>query len=248
MRTGAPSGESYQDAAQEAARVLLEEILPGALAGVSGTAAVALVASAGDALGQVRDAVGMLAGVPGLDLPFGVSVVAGAGGENGGEAAGGGEAIGWSEAVGGGARAGGEAAGGAGTSWAAADVCRVVAEAWRARRLAELLGAGVHMVNSAEFGSSELLLAMVPAEARRSFRAALLTPLLAYDRDHGTELVSTLQVFLANSGSWSKAAEAMFIHVNSLRYRIRRIHELTGRDPRSLEDQAALLLALQIRD
>jgi Purine catabolism regulatory protein-like family/PucR C-terminal helix-turn-helix domain len=225
VQPGAPSGESYQDAAQEAARVLLEEILPGALVGVSGTAAVALVASAGDALGQVRDAVGMLAGVPGLDLPFGVSVVAGAGGENGGEAA-----------------------GGAGTSWAVADVCRVVAEARQARRLAELLGAGVHLVNSAEFGSSELLLAMVPAEARRSFRAALLTPLLAYDRDHETELVSTLQVFLANSGSWSKAAEAMFIHVNSLRYRIRRIHELTGRDPRSLEDQAALLLALQIRD
>jgi hypothetical protein len=98
VQPGAPSGESYQDAAQEAARVLLEEILPGALVGVSGTAAVALVASAGDALGQVRDAVGMLAGVPGLDLPFGVSVVAGAGGENGGEAARGGEAIGWSEA------------------------------------------------------------------------------------------------------------------------------------------------------
>ena len=127
-------------------------------------------------------------------------------------------------------------------------MCRVVAEARQARRLAELLGAGVHLMNSAEFGSSELLLAMVPAEVRRSFRAALLTPLLAYDRDHGTELVGALRVFLANSGSWSKAAEAMFIHVNSLRYRIRRIHELTGRDPRSLEDQAALLLALQIRD
>jgi hypothetical protein len=237
VQPGAPSGEPYRDAAQEAARVLLEEILPGALVGVSGTAAVALVATTGDALGQVREAVGMLARVPGLDLPFGVSVVAGAGGENGGEAASGGEATG-----------GGEAAGGAGTSWAVADVCRVVAEARQARRLAELLGAGVHMVNSAQFGSSELLLAMVPAEARRSFQAALLTPLLAYDRDHGTELVSTLQVFLANSGSWSKAAEAMFIHVNSLRYRIRRIHELTGRDPRSLEDQAALLLALQIRD
>jgi hypothetical protein len=243
VQPGAPSGETHQ----QAARVLLEEILPGALVGVSGTGAVALVASAGDVLGQVQDAVGMLARVPGLDLPFGVSVVAAAGGENGGAATGGGEAICGGEAIGG-ARADGEAAGGAGTSWAVADVCRVVAEAGRARRLAELLGAGVHMVNSAEFGSSELLLAMVPAEARRSFRAALLTPLLAYDRDHGTELVSTLQVFLACSGSWSKAAEAMFIHVNSLRYRIRRIHELTGRDPRSLEDQAALLLALRIRD
>ena len=54
VQPGAPSGESYQDAAQEAARVLLEEILPGALVGVSGTAAVALVASAGDTLGQVQ--------------------------------------------------------------------------------------------------------------------------------------------------------------------------------------------------
>ena len=36
----------------------------------------------------------------------------------------------------------------------------------------------------------------------------------------------------------------MFVHVNSLRYRIRRIEELTGRDLSSLEDQAALLLAL----
>jgi hypothetical protein len=240
VQPGAPSGETHQDAAQEAARVLLEEILPGALVGVSGTAAVALVASAGDVLGQVRDAVGMLARVPGLDLPFGVSVAAGAAGKNGGAATGG-------EAPGG-EVPGGEELGGSGTSWAVSDVCRVVAEARRARRLAELLGAGVHMVDSAEFGSSELLLAMVPDEARRAFRAALLTPLLAYDRDHGTELVSTLQVFLACSGSWSKAAEAMFIHVNSLRYRIRRIQELTGRDPRSLEDQAALLLALRITD
>jgi hypothetical protein len=240
VQPGAPSGETHQDAAQEAARVLLEEILPGALVGVSGTAAVALVASAGDVLGQVRDAVGMLARVPGLDLPFGVSAAAGAAGKNRGAATGG-------EAPGG-EVPGGEELGGAGTSWAVTDVCRVVTKARRARRLAELLGAGVHMVDSAEFGSSELLLAMVPDEARRAFRAALLTPLLAYDRDHGTELVSTLQVFLACSGSWSKAAEAMFIHVNSLRYRVRRIQELTGRDPRSLEDQAALLLALQITD
>jgi DNA-binding PucR family transcriptional regulator len=36
------------------------------------------------------------------------------------------------------------------------------------------------------------------------------------------------------------------VHVNSLRYRIRRIEELTGRDLGSLEDQAALLLALRL--
>ena len=217
----AQSGVAQPDAAQEVARTLLEEMLPGALVGVCGATAVALVSGAGEVLDQVRDAVGVLAGVPGLDLPFGVSVLTGAAGQDSGDAAAGAE-----------------------SGCAAGRVSRVVAEARQARRLAELLGGGVRMVDSAQFGSCELLLAMVPGEARRVFRAALLAPLLAYDRDHGTELVRTLEVFLACSGSWSKAAEAMFIHVNSLRYRIRRIGELTGRDPRSLEDQAALLLAL----
>jgi hypothetical protein len=55
-------------------------------------------------------------------------------------------------------------------------------------------------------------------------------------------------VFLDCSGSWTRAAEAMFVHVNSLRYRMRRVEELTGRDMGSLADQAAMLLALQLAD
>ena len=38
----------------------------------------------------------------------------------------------------------------------------------------------------------------------------------------------------------------MFVHVNSLRYRMRRVEELTGLDLGSLADQAALLLALRL--
>ena len=104
------------------------------------------------------------------------------------------------------------------------------------------------MVDAAGLGSVELLLATAPAEARQAFRASLLSPLLDYDAAHGTELVRTLRVFLDCSGSWTKAAEAMFVHVNSLRYRMRRVEELTGLDLGSLADQAALLLALRLPD
>ena len=72
--------------------------------------------------------------------------------------------------------------------------------------------------------------------------------MLDYDRAHGTGLVRTLRVFLDCSGSWTKAADTMFVHVNSLRYRIRRVEELTGRDLSSLADQAALLIALRLDD
>jgi DNA-binding PucR family transcriptional regulator len=137
---------------------------------------------------------------------------------------------------------------GHGTDWTAAGVAGALAQARQARRLAALLGRGAPLVDAAEVGSVELLLAAVPGEARRAFRAGLLSPVLDYDREHGTELVRTLRVFLDCSGSWTKAADAMFVHVNSLRYRIRRVEELTGRDLSSLADQAALLLALRLGD
>jgi hypothetical protein len=210
-----PPGE-----ATGAARALLEDVLPGALVGVLGRAAVALVPGAEHVAARLREAVTGLADLPGLELPFGVSIRAGAASGSGEEA-------------------------GAGISSVAA-LSRAVAEARQAQQLAALLGGGVRLVDSAQFGSYELLLAMVPAPARRAFRAALLGPLEAYDRDHGSELVRTLAVFLACSGSWQKAADEMFVHVNSLRYRISRIGELTGRDPRSLADQAAFLLALRM--
>ena len=131
---------------------------------------------------------------------------------------------------------------------AVAGIGRALAQARQAREVAVLLGGGVHLVDAAGLGSVDLLLATAPALARRAFRASLLTPLLDYDADHGTELVRTLRVFLDCSGSWTKAAEAMFVHVNSLRYRMRRVEELTGLDLGSLADQAALLLALRLAD
>ncbi len=39
----------------------------------------------------------------------------------------------------------------------------------------------------------------------------------------------------------------MYVHVNTVRYRIRRVEELTGRDLSSLTDQVDFLLALRIR-
>jgi hypothetical protein len=126
-------------------------------------------------------------------------------------------------------------------------------EAGSARRLAALRLAGlggtaaVSVVTSDEVASHELLLASVPASVLRSFRERLLGPLLAYDDQHRAELLPTLREFLACSGSWNACAAKMYVHVNTVRYRIRRIEELTGRNLASLEDQVDFFLALRIR-
>jgi hypothetical protein len=121
-------------------------------------------------------------------------------------------------------------------------------EAGSARRLAALRGpAAVAVVTSDEIASHELLLATVPSSVLRSFRERLLGPLLAYDDRHRAELLPTLREFLACSGSWNACAAQLYVHVNTVRYRIRRIEELTGRDLSRLNDQVDFFLALQIR-
>jgi len=121
-------------------------------------------------------------------------------------------------------------------------------EAGSARRLAALRGTtAISVLTSDEVASHELLLATVPASVLRSFRERLLGPLQAYDDRHRAELLPTLREFLACSGSWNACAAKMFVHVNTVRYRIRRIEELTGRDLSCLDDQVDFFLALGIR-
>ena len=279
-RSPVAGADPHRAAWAQVARVLLEEMLPGSVAGVDGGAAVALAPGGPAVLDRIRDVTRELAAVYGPGAPGDVAPGWSPGevpggyagdavpGEYGGDVAGPSAAVpapaslclafGVSVLPGGavphGPQAGdgpagpGGGAGGPEAGWTVAGLGRALDQARQARRIAALLGGGVRVVDAARLGSVELLLATAPAEARQAFRASLLTPLLDYDADHGTELVRTLRVFLDCSGSWTKAAEAMFVHVNSLRYRMRRVEELTGRDMGSLADQAAMLLALRLAD
>lgn len=121
-----------------------------------------------------------------------------------------------------------------------------VEEARHTRRLAAARRTGrAHVVTSDEIHSHALLLATVPDGVRRSFRERLLKPLQNYDEEHHSDLVRTLAAFLENSGSWNRCAAQLHLHVNTLRYRIRRIEELTGRDLSTLEDRVDFFLALR---
>jgi hypothetical protein len=72
-----------------------------------------------------------------------------------------------------------------------------------------------------------------------------LQALIDHDREHGSEYVETLRVFLAAVGDSPETARRLGIHVNTVRYRVRRVLEITGL---RLEDDAArFALELQLR-
>jgi len=78
--------------------------------------------------------------------------------------------------------------------------------------------------------------------ARRALARDLYDPLLAA----GGGLMETLVTFLDSGLSVEAAARALFVHANTVRYRIRRIHEVTGYSPTDPRDAYALRLALTL--
>lgn len=97
-----------------------------------------------------------------------------------------------------------------------------------------------------ELASHVLLLPFVPDDVRRAFTARLLDPLRDYDRRHRAELIPTLEAFLDCDGSWTRCATRLHLHVNTLRYRVGRIEQLTSRDLSRLEDKLDFFLALRM--
>lgn len=119
-------------------------------------------------------------------------------------------------------------------------------EARHARRVAAARPGRVCAAGHQELASHVLLLPFVPDDVRRAFTARLLDPLRDYDRRHRAELIPTLEAFLECDGSWTRCATRLHLHVNTLRYRVGRIEQLTSRDLSRLEDKLDFFLALRM--
>ncbi|GIH29454.1 PucR family transcriptional regulator [Acrocarpospora phusangensis] len=86
------------------------------------------------------------------------------------------------------------------------------------------------------------LLSLVDPQAARAFAAALLAPLHAYGSR--ADLVTSLHAYLACNGHWDAAAQRLSVHRHTLRYRMRRVSELLGRDLDDPAVRAELWIAL----
>ena len=95
--------------------------------------------------------------------------------------------------------------------------------------------------------SHALLLALQDEQVLASFCDSLLGPIEQYDAQRSTELTPTLEAFLASGGKWEATAQELHVHVNTLRHRLARCEELTGRDLNSMNDRVDFYIALRAR-
>ena len=98
-----------------------------------------------------------------------------------------------------------------------------------------------------DLGSFQLLLSLQDEEALRLFCDSILGPIEANEGPYGGELMRSLEAFIEENGQWERAAKRLYCHRHTLRYRIRRVEELTGRDLSSARARIEFWLALRGR-
>ena len=75
-----------------------------------------------------------------------------------------------------------------------------------------------------------------------------LRPLVEYDRERHGDLVKTLRVYLDSGFNLTRSAEALSVHPNTVVYRLKRVKDLSGRDPYDPDDLLLLLLGLKLTE
>lgn len=104
------------------------------------------------------------------------------------------------------------------------------------------------VASHADLGAFQLLLSLQDDDALRVYCRGVLGPVEAGEGDYGDELLRSLDVFIEHNGHWEKAANALYCHRHTLRYRIRRVEQLTGRDFSHARDRIEFWLALRGRE
>ncbi|MBP2656729.1 MAG: pucR [Firmicutes bacterium] len=102
---------------------------------------------------------------------------------------------------------------------------------------------GVHRYS--DIGVYKLLLDLESRVLEEYFQESL-GELIKYDNEHGAELMLTLSEYLKQNCNAVQTAKKLFIHKNTLTYRIRKIERITAKNFSNMQDRVSLQIALII--
>jgi sugar diacid utilization regulator len=125
------------------------------------------------------------------------------------------------------------------------DICRSYQEAKQALELGRFAGGQAEVTFFEDLGAIRLL-ASVGYELLDDFYKEYLDPLIEYDEKNGVNFHETLQVYFQQNGDLNQTAEKLFMHPNTLRYRLRKIEELLDTDLQHFNNRLNLYLACKI--
>ena len=121
-------------------------------------------------------------------------------------------------------------------------------EASYAIKIRKLKGERRVIASFDDLGSYGLLLGLQDTLSLEVFYDSVLGKLQDYDEQNSSDLVKSLSCFLEANGHWGDAAEKLYVHRHTLRYRMKRVEEITGRDLNQSQDRMEFWLALKAKE
>lgn len=110
---------------------------------------------------------------------------------------------------------------------------------------ASLVGSGPCVLAYEELGPYKYVLRIALDPETRDETIDAVFKLAAYDVERSTSLLETLEAYLQRRGNISSTSEALYVHSNTLRQRLRRIADLTGLDLRR-DDWLTIEIAIKL--
>ncbi len=118
----------------------------------------------------------------------------------------------------------------------------VLAEKILTLQLRGQLPAELHAYN--KLGIYKMIIGLENQDILQEIHEEYLEPLLAYDRACGTDYVAFVENYLKYDGSIRELSEKMFIHRNTVHYRIHKIEEILDCDLQRTDTKMYLLIAV----
>ncbi len=129
----------------------------------------------------------------------------------------------------------------------AGGLAQSISEARQALQLSKHLRSANPVSYYGDMGLFRLLLPLQGSDVLRHFYEETLGALSAYDARQQTSLVETLAAYFAHHGNLSRTAEALFLHRNTLLYRMERIAAIIGHDLDDPEMRLMLQVAFKVQ-
>lgn len=85
-----------------------------------------------------------------------------------------------------------------------------------------------------------------PQSERKQFVEDTLGPLIEYKRENQGDFLETLKIYVQSNGNWTHTKDALFIHGNTLTYRLKRIQELLQTDLEDYKQRMNIQMAFEI--
>lgn len=121
-------------------------------------------------------------------------------------------------------------------------------QALKLERLQHLRGRAGEVALYDNSGIDKLLLAVSDHAILEDYYHDSIGPLVEYDRVNGTDLTETLRVYFQFSGSVKETAASMFVHRNTVSYKLNKIEDILGVSLSDFRTREFLSVGLQVRE